>query len=318
MLTSWVRVDARSGWRSRAGCDSPDHRTDSSSGRTGIESSIETSSPATAVADRTTARPSRPATVATVSTGPSTSLASAPRWWHPAPGLSWQWQLTEPVDPGVDADVFDVDAFETPPAVIAELHRQGRKTICYLDVGSWEPWRPDADKFPPAVLGRTYRGFADERWLDIRAIDTIGALLAARLDRCRDAGFDAVEPDNVDGYANDTGFSITADDQLRFNRWIADQAHRRGLSVGLKNDAEQAGTLEPFFDWALTEDCHLQGWCAKVTGPFLAHGKAVFSAEYSDHGATPATVCAAAHGDGTAVIIKSIDLGTPRQTCTGS
>lgn len=256
--------------------------------------------------------------MATVSAGPSTSQAPAARWWHPSPGLSWQWQLTQPVDPAVDAIVFDVDAFETPPTLIADLRRQGRKTICYLDVGSWEPWRPDADKFPAAVIGRTYQGFAEERWLDVRAIDTIGPLLAVRLDRCRDAGFDAVEPDNVDGYANDTGFAITADDQLRFNRWIAEQAHRRGLSVGLKNDAEQAGALEPSFDWALTEDCHVQGWCSEVAGPFLGHGKAVFSAEYSDHGATRETVCAAARGDRTAVIIKSLDLGAPLQTCTGS
>ena len=232
--------------------------------------------------------------------------------------MSWQWQLTQPVDQAIDASVFDVDAFETPPAVIADLRRRGRKTICYVDVGSWEPWRPDSDKFPAAVLGRTYQGFADERWLDVRSIDTIGPLLAARLDRCRDAGFDAVEPDNVDGYANDTGFSITADDQLRFNRWIADQAHRRGLSVGLKNDAEQAAALEPSFDWALTEDCHVQGWCSEVTGPFLGQGKAVFSAEYTDHRATRETVCAAARGDGTAVIIKSLDLAAPLQTCTGS
>ena len=49
---------------------------------------------------------------------------------------------------------------------------------------------------------------------------------------CRTKGFDAVEPDNMDGYANRTGFPVTAADQLLHNRLIAGLAHDRGLAVG--------------------------------------------------------------------------------------
>ena len=38
------------------------------------------------------------------------------------------------------------------------------------------------------------------------------------------AGCDGVEPDNVDGYVNDTGFDLTAGDQLDFNRFARGEA----------------------------------------------------------------------------------------------
>jgi hypothetical protein len=73
-----------------------------------------------------------------------------------------------------------------------------------------------------------------------------------RLRLCREKGLDAVEPDNIDAYTNDTGFPMTYEDQLRFNRWLASEAHALGLSIGLKNHPEQVPDLVSDFDWALT------------------------------------------------------------------
>jgi hypothetical protein len=69
------------------------------------------------------------------------------------------------------------------------------------------------------------------------------ALLLQRMAMCRDKGFHAVEPDNIDGYANNNGLGLTAADQLDFNKWLANTAHGLGLAVGLKNDLEQVGLL---------------------------------------------------------------------------
>ena len=73
-------------------------------------------------------------------------------------------------------------------------------------------------------------------------------VLTARLDQCQQKGCDAVGPDNIDGYNNDTGFPLSAEDQLAFNRWLAGEAHARGLSIGLKNDPEQAAALADNLD----------------------------------------------------------------------
>lgn len=161
---------------------------------------------------------------------------------------------------------------------MSSLHSRGRKAICYLSAGSWEDWRPDADRFPSAVLGNS-NGWPGERWLDIRRLDVLGPIMEARLDLCKSNGFDAVEPDNVDGYTNGTGFPLTGGDQLRYNRFLADAAHARGLSVGLKNDLEQVEALLPSFDWALNEECFRCRECSLLM-PFIDAGKAVFHVEY--------------------------------------
>ncbi|WP_406276553.1 endo alpha-1,4 polygalactosaminidase [Streptomyces sp. NBC_00191] len=60
--------------------------------------------------------------------------------------------------------------------------------------------------------------------------------MAGRRELCRERGFDAVEPDLLDAHLNDTGFPLTPDHQLAYNRMIARLAHDRGMAVGLKND----------------------------------------------------------------------------------
>lgn len=202
--------------------------------------------------------------------------------WHPQVITSWQWQLDNlPIDTSYDTHMIDIDLFDNDTETVAALHSQGRKVVCYVNVGSWEAWRPDASQFPAEVIGKDYEGWEGEKWLDIRRLDLIGPILEARFDLCAAKGFDGLEPDNIDGYANNTGFPITEQEQLTFNIWLANQAHRRGLSIGLKNDSDQVEALLPYFDWALTEDCVADNWCVTMT-PFIESGKPVFAAEYTD------------------------------------
>jgi len=209
--------------------------------------------------------------------GPPDSGTSGGRW-QPRPGVAWQWQLSGRVDTSVDVPVYDIDGFDQPKATVSALHGKGRKVICYLSTGAYEDWRPDAKKFPASVLGRG-NGWEGERWLDIRRTDVLKPLMAARLDMCKDKGFDAVEPDNMDGYKNTTGFPLKAADQLRYNRLVARLAHDRGMAVGLKNDLDQIPALVEDFDFAVNEQCAQYGECAAMK-PFIAADKAVFHVEY--------------------------------------
>jgi hypothetical protein len=72
-------------------------------------------------------------------------------------------------------------------------------------------------------------------------------------DWCQAKGFDAVDPDNMDGYTNDSGFPLEAKDQLAYNRMIASVAHGLGLGAGLKNDLDQLNELTPDFDFFVNE-----------------------------------------------------------------
>jgi hypothetical protein len=234
--------------------------------------------------------------------------------WQPKPGTTWQWQLTGLVDTSIEAQVYDIDLIDVSAELVTGLHAQGRKVICYISVGSWEDWRPDAGQFPREVLGRDYEGWEGEKWLDIRRIDLLAPILRARFDLCKEKGFDAIEPDNIDGYTNTTGFPLTYADQLNFNLWLANEAHERGLAIGLKNDSDQGNDLLSYFDFAITEDCFDQGWCEQVL-PFIQAGKAVFAAEYTDTGIELEDFCEQAQQWGISVILKNRDLDARRWIC---
>ncbi|MFB7861818.1 endo alpha-1,4 polygalactosaminidase [Streptomyces sp. NPDC056069] len=240
---------------------------------------------------------------------PDDPAPRAPRW-QPRPGLAWQWQLSGRLDPTVDVPVYDIDGFDHSAATVADLHRRGRKVICYVSTGAWEDFRPDAAKFPASLLGKG-NGWPGERWLDIRRTDLLAPLMAARLDMCRAKGFDAVEPDNMDGYRNATGFPLDAADQLRYNRLIARLAHDRGLAVGLKNDLDQIPLLLPDFDFAVNEQCAEYEEC-ELLAPFVRAGKAVFHAEYE---LAPAAFCPRARELGLSSMRKRYELGVWRQAC---
>jgi hypothetical protein len=236
-------------------------------------------------------------------------------WWHPVPGLTWQWQLEDlPVDTSVDADVFDLDLFDTSSDVIRELHLKGRKVICYISVGSWEDWRSDAEQFPAQVLGYEYDGWPGEIWLDIRQLDILAPIMRARLDLCKMAGFDAVEPDNIEIHDNDSGFEISYDDQLVYARWLANEAHSRALAIGLKNAPDMVADSLDFFDFAITEDAFEYGWIGEML-PFINSGKPIFAAEYNDTDVDFNSACNWGKINNVSFILKNRELDNYREVC---
>jgi hypothetical protein len=205
--------------------------------------------------------------------------AAAHARWIPAAGTSYQIQYAGSFDPRVKAGVYDLDGFDTPASTVAAIHARGLHAVCYVDVGTWENWRPDASKFPASVLGKPDAGWTGERWLDIRQTAVLEPIMAARFAMCASKGFDAVDPDNLDGYTNDTGFPLTGREQLVYDRWVAAAVHRLGLAVAQKNDPRQIAQLSNDFDFAVVEQCFVQGWC-KQFAPYASRDRLVVDVEY--------------------------------------
>jgi|SRR5215208_3468994 len=242
------------------------------------------------------------------------TVSPSQNWWHPTVGLTWQWQIGNlDVDTSVEADVYDIDLY-VAQSILDELHAKGRKLICYMSVGSYEDWRPDQALFPPEVLGRDYEGWKGEKWLDIRQIDTLAPIMLARLDLCKAKGFDAVEPDNMEIHTNHTGFPLTYEDQLNYALWLADEAHKRGLAIGVKNAPDQVQDLLEHFDFAITEDAFFYNWAEKMT-PFIAAGKPVFAAEYTDLPGDFSAFCRKSGDLDFSTILKRRGLDAWLQTC---
>ncbi|MHB9112138.1 MAG: endo alpha-1,4 polygalactosaminidase [Thermoleophilia bacterium] len=201
-------------------------------------------------------------------------------WYQPPLNVTWQWQLKGNINTGYPVEIYDIDLFDSSEHLIDTLHSSGRKVICYFSAGSYEDWRPDAAEFSRDDIGNTLEGWEDEKWLDIRSPD-VRRIMQQRLDLARQKGCDGVEPDNVDGYANDSGFDLSPADQLTYNRFIAGEAHKRGLSVGLKNDLDQVEQLVGFFDFSVNEQCYEFEECDRLL-PFIEAGKPVLNVEYEE------------------------------------
>lgn len=232
-------------------------------------------------------------------------------WWQPTPGTTWQIQLQGKIKISYEVEMYDIDLFDTPQSTIDKLRNDGRIVICYFSAGSWEDWRPDAGAFPAAVKGRS-NGWPGEKWLDIRRLDVLGPIMEARMDLAVTKGCDGVDPDNVDGYTNNTGFPLSYSNQLAYNIWLADAAHARGLSIGLKNDLDQIEDLVDHFDWALNEQCFQYKECELLL-PFVEADKAVFGIEYKGK---PKRFCPQANEMGFSVLKMNLKLnGRKRVDC---
>lgn len=242
------------------------------------------------------------------------SPSSSNDWWHPTTGLTWQWQIGDnDIDTSIEADVYDIDLY-VDQSIIDKLHAKGRKIICYISVGSWEDWRPDKDQFPSEVLGKDYEGWKGEKWLDIRQIEKLAPVMLARLDLCKAKGFDALEPDNMEIYTNDTGFPLTYEDQLKYALWLADEAHKRGLAIGQKNAADQVADLVNVYDFAITEDYFYYKEVESML-PYIKSGKPVFAAEYTDLPGNFADFCQQSKQLNFSTILKKRGLDAWIQPC---
>ena len=220
--------------------------------------------------------------------------------WKPSSQqpLALHWVLDGPLDlndpvamgqrdPDGDAlpepDIYDIDGQMNTAATVSALQQRGKKVICYFDAGAYESYRPDAERFPKAVIGSPDQGWDNSFWLDIRRIDVLEPIMRDRIADCKAKGFDAVEPDEIDGYENESGFPLTYQDQLAYNRAIATWAHEAGLSVGQKGNLEQTADLVDWFDWTLNEECGRYDECSTGGGGLQQYsdaGKAVWIAEY--------------------------------------
>jgi len=232
----------------------------------------------------------------------------------PLAGAAWDWQLSEPVRPPSGVAVFDTDPDSVTRAEIAALNAAGVYTICYVSVGTMETYRDDVNLFPARAVGKRYEEWPDEFFIDIREPHTIPAIMQQRFMRCAMKGFQAVEPDNMDVYQNDSGFNLTREDTLEYLRMLVRAAHAVNLEIGQKNVPDLTGELVEMMDFVITEDCFADGWCRDVSA-YIRAGKPVLAAEYTDTGVDWAAACAFARENNYSMILKDRDLNAGMETC---
>jgi hypothetical protein len=205
------------------------------------------------------------------------------------------------IDPYVDHNIAGRYGYPFDTAAVDAIHASGRHVIGYITVGDIERFRPDYQQFVDfdracggCMIGNPFsRTFPDEFWANLNnrqgQRDFMLQMIRARMDKVAAAGFDGIETDIMDTYAQGkkyTGWDVSSRTQLNYNIALANMAHADGLSVALKNDGGQISDLLPYFDYAINEQCFQYSECdgggypAPAWRAFVEAGKPVFQAEY--------------------------------------
>jgi hypothetical protein len=219
------------------------------------------------------------------------------------PGTTWYWQLSGKVITSHDtAKVYDIDLEDNSAALIKQLRNAGHIVICYFSAGSYESWRSDASQFPRSAIGKKLTGWA-EYYVNIRD-PSVRKIMQARMDSAKSKGCDGFEPDVLDAFSNDSGFSITNQDEIDYILFLASEGHKRSLLVALKNVPALVPHVVDHMDFAIAEECFELNECASYS-PFVLQHKAVLAAEYS---ATSVNECIKAKEMGFSLVFYGLGL----------
>lgn len=254
-----------------------------------------------------------------VPTPSNNTNATSGSFWRPTAGTTWQIVLEYPLnDTSVDASVYDIDLFNNPTSMISALHAKNRSVICYFSAGSYEDGRPDSSQFTAADKGKELDGWPGEYWLNIKS-SNVRKIMSARLALAASKGCDGVDPDNVDGYDNNNGLGLTAQDSVDYLTFLAIGAHSLNMSIGLKNAGVIVNATIDMMQWEVNEQCVQYTECDSFQ-PFIAAGKPVFHIEYpkdapSVSSSEKTSIC----GDKTATdfstVLKNLNLDDWVETC---
>jgi hypothetical protein len=217
-------------------------------------------------------------------------------------------------DTSANVSVYDIDLFTNPISTIDDLHSQDRKVICYFSAGSFEDFRPDASEFNKTDYGKELNGWPGEYWLNTSS-PNVRRIMQTRLDMAVTKGCNGVDPDNVDGYSNDNGIGLTQAGAVDYMLWLADEAHSRGLAVGLKNANGIINETLSQMQWQVNEQCEEFQECLTFR-PFTDAGKPVFHIEYPTVGgeqnvvssSKKASICDDTSAEGFSTVLKNMDL----------
>jgi hypothetical protein len=163
-------------------------------------------------------------------------------------------------------NVCYVNGFQTQPGTLPEWERRHPEALLREDDGApvIDPDWPDEAVLDPSAAGQR---------------EEIAAVVGPLIDACAEAGFDAVEIDNLDTFLRFDGVDRAG--ALALARAYADRAHAAGLAIAQKNAAElgTAGRDDVGFDLAVVEECAAFEECGAYRAVYGPH---VLQVEYDD------------------------------------
>jgi hypothetical protein len=248
-----------------------------------------------------------PAAVALVACLLGLGSPPAEAGWRPASDQTFDVQLSQPFNLVRPVNSIALDLFTTKPEDIGKLRARGVATFCYIAAGFWESWRPDAQSFPATALGSSVSGWPSQRWVDLGS-PALAPILEARLDLCRERGFDGALLAGLDQPVQGSGFAATAEQRLALQHRLAAAAHARSLVAGAFGDFSAPTRLVDTFDFFVADGCLANGGCAEALEPWRTAGKPAYLVAYTNRAGKMDRLCGEAAALGLQLIFKTQSL----------
>lgn len=160
--------------------------------------------------------------------------------------------------------------------------------ICYINAFQTQPGTLDWwEQNHPDLLLRNGEGdlVGDPNWPDEVLLDTRPehreeylALMSEWFAGCAQAGFKAVEPDNLDSFGRSENL-LTLQDAEDIAAAMVDMAHAEGLAIAQKNTLEIDGSTLGF-DFTIAEECAAYDTCWLFEERY---GDEMIQVEYTDN-----------------------------------
>lgn len=223
--------------------------------------------------------------------------------WRPARDSKFDAQLSEPLILERVGDLLALDLEQTSAGDVALVRASGTRAACIFSAGTLPADSTARTGLSSLVVGRPVTARQERFWLDVRDISLVAPYIEQKLKECRDKGFSAAIPTDLEAYMYRTGFAIGRRQQMLFSQYVAEAAHKYGLLAGLWDTRSQIVDLAPSYDFVVMAGCFEGGWCAD-TAPFKALKKPIFLIEYDDSARPDVDFCKATEQFGAAGIIK--------------
>jgi len=217
---------------------------------------------------------------------------------------------------------YQIGQAYTPPSGVTVVSRDreaapaaGLYNICYVNAFQVQPqevgwWQQNHDDLLLRDASGEYviDGAWDEIVLDIRTPakrTALAAIVNGWIDGCKAAGFQAIEPDNIDTYDRFDDL-LTRAQAVEYLKLLAPHAHAAGLAIAQKNTTSLQGQGKAAgLDFAIAEECGRWDECGDFTS---VYGNNLIVIEYTANAFTKA--CNAV-GAKVSVVRRDVNVTAP-------
>jgi hypothetical protein len=192
-------------------------------------------------------------------------------------GTTWSIQ-THGVLVKRDVELSIIDLFNYSFFEIRSLKDANISPICQFSIGTYSNSNPfDNHDFPEVGVGNPISN--GKYWVDITN-ETIKNIMVSRLEYAVEKGCVGVNLIDANNHKEDTGFSTTYAEQIGFNTFLSNEAHKLGLSVGFLDIDDHILSISKNVDFLTSSSCYIKDSCYKYES-FTKQDKAVFNIEYN-------------------------------------